>query len=194
MAVSISLPAASSRARSGNRRRVTLPSLRPKPRNMPRIDSSMLIIDFCSVHRAPNSARNSCAESDLHCTGRNQPMRINCAMPSASRRSVLIGMAFNAPFTWRVSISTASSPAAQRCRCNHCDRGPASSPMPVMLTFSSRLGFAGNLRLTRHRARLVHHADSAAFERHVDADKIIHGFVLPSGSLPPTGWSTVTGR
>ena len=33
-------------------------------------------------------------------------------MPSASRRSVLIGMAFSAPFTCRVSINTASRPAS----------------------------------------------------------------------------------
>ena len=59
-------------------------------------------------------------------------------MPRASRRSVLNGMAYNAPFTWRVSINTASSPAAHRCRCSHCDKGPDSSPMPVMLTSIAR--------------------------------------------------------
>ena len=61
---------------------------------------------------------------------RTEPTEMKCrAMPSASRRSVLIGMVFRAPFTYRVSIGTASSLASVSLRCSHCDKGPASSPM-----------------------------------------------------------------
>lgn len=34
--------------------------------------------------RAVSTARTSCAASDLQCTSRNQPSRINCAIPRAS--------------------------------------------------------------------------------------------------------------
>jgi hypothetical protein len=50
-------------------------------------------------------------------------------MPTASLQSVLIGMAFRAPFTCRVSIRTTSSPAFASPRCSHCDKGPASRSM-----------------------------------------------------------------
>ncbi|MEO9779051.1 MAG: hypothetical protein ABJH07_00075 [Sedimentitalea sp.] len=75
MTVNISLPPASSRARSGNRRRLIRPSLSPNPRNRPRIESLMLIIDFCSVQRALSRARSSCADTDFQCTGR-QPSHL----------------------------------------------------------------------------------------------------------------------
>jgi hypothetical protein len=47
-------------------------------------------------------------------------------------------------------------------------------------------GSQGDLRLAHQGAGLVHHADGTAFERHVDAEKMILGLVLPRGSLPPT--------
>ncbi|WP_089885447.1 metallophosphoesterase family protein [Citreimonas salinaria] len=38
-----------------------------------------------------------------------------------------MGIAFKAPFTWRVSIRTASNPASISPRCNHCDKGPRAA-------------------------------------------------------------------
>lgn len=51
-------------------------------------------------------ARSSCAGSDLQCTDRNHPNRINCAMPRASLRSVFTRIALKASRTCRVSNSS----------------------------------------------------------------------------------------
>jgi hypothetical protein len=64
-------------------------------------------------------------------TGRNQPMRIICAMLRASLRSVLIATDRSTAFTCRVSRSTASKPAPVKPTWIHCDSGPASSPTRV---------------------------------------------------------------
>ena len=62
---------------------------------MPRSDSSILMSASCTDLREVSSARISCDDTDLQCTGRNQPICSSRAMPSASRRSVLIGIAFS---------------------------------------------------------------------------------------------------
>ena len=82
--------------------------------------------------REVSSARISCDDTDLQCTGLNQPICRRRAMPSASRRSVLIGIAFSAAFTRRVSISTASKPASVSPLCNQWDKGPASRPIAAI--------------------------------------------------------------
>jgi len=79
--------------------------------------------------RAVSRARISCTMGALAWTGRNHPMRISCAMPRASFRSVFTVIAFSAALTWRVSIKIAGSPASTNPACSHCDNGPASSPM-----------------------------------------------------------------
>jgi len=61
-------------------------------------------------------------------------MRISCAMPRASLRSVFTVMADSAAFTWRVSIRMAGMPALTSPACSHCDSGPASRPTRVKLT------------------------------------------------------------
>ena len=53
--------------------------------------------------------------------------------PSASRRSVLTGIAFSAPFTWWVFMSTVLRPASVSPWCSHCDEGPASRPITSLL-------------------------------------------------------------
>ena len=83
----------------------------------------------CTTLRATSSERTSCALVDLACTGRYQPMRNSWAIPRASRRSVLTGIADSAALTCRVSKSTVSKPAAVSPACSHCDNGPASRPM-----------------------------------------------------------------
>ena len=60
-------------------------------------------------------------------------MRISCAMPRASLRSVFTVIALSAALTWRVSIRIAGSPASTSPAYSHCDKGPASSPMRAML-------------------------------------------------------------
>jgi hypothetical protein len=60
-------------------------------------------------------------------------MRISCAIPRASFRSVFTVIALSAALTWRVSIKIAGSPASTSPACSHCDNGPASSPMRVNL-------------------------------------------------------------
>ena len=129
--IRVLLPSASSRARASSRRLLTRPIFRPKPRKRPRIESSMAMAPPCNVLRVASKARISWEDTDLQCTGRNHPMRSSCAIPSASRRSVLIGIAFKAPFTCRVSIRTVVRPASVRCLSNHCDNGPASIPMQI---------------------------------------------------------------
>ncbi len=66
----------------------------------------------CTSLRAVSIARSSCAPIDLQCTGRNQPSRINCAMPRASLRSLFTGIAAKALCTCRVSNSSTAKPAA----------------------------------------------------------------------------------
>jgi hypothetical protein len=60
-------------------------------------------------------------------------MRISCAIPRASFRSVFTVIAFSAALTWRVSIRIAGSPASTSPAYSHCDKGPASSPMRANL-------------------------------------------------------------
>jgi hypothetical protein len=109
--------------------RVTGSTFSPKPRNIPRILNSTSISRPRSCLRAIRSARISCASTDFACTGRNQPIRINWAIPRASLRSVLTVIADNAAFTCRVSSRTVSYPAPFSPACSHCDNGPASSPI-----------------------------------------------------------------
>src|SRR5262245_37907394 len=66
----------------------------------------------CSNFRPVSSARISCAGTVLTCTGRNQPIRISCAMPRASLRSVFTFIAPSAALRCRVSIRIAANPAA----------------------------------------------------------------------------------
>ena len=40
---------------------------------------------FCSIFRPVSNARISCAGNVFTCTGRNQPIRISCAIPRASQ-------------------------------------------------------------------------------------------------------------
>jgi hypothetical protein len=51
---------------------------------------------------------------DFTWTARNQPVRITCAMPRASLRSVLLVIAESAAFRWRTSMQMAGKPAAAR--------------------------------------------------------------------------------
>src|SRR4051794_37606892 len=78
--------------------------------------------------RADRRALASCAGSDLTCTARYQPVRTTCAMPRASLRSVLLGMALRVAFRCRVSRQTTDRPSSVRPACSHCERGPASRP------------------------------------------------------------------
>src|SRR5215469_17382711 len=59
--------------------------------------------------------------------GRNQPSRISWAMPRASLRSVLTGIALNAFRTCRVSSNSTANPASRIAAYSHCDSGPASA-------------------------------------------------------------------
>src|SRR5215813_6212890 len=69
--------------------------------------------------RPVSSARISCAGTVLTCTGRNQLIRISCAMPRASLRSVFTFIAPSAALRCRVSIRIAANPAAVSPACNH---------------------------------------------------------------------------
>src|ERR1700720_529319 len=53
-------------------------------------------------------------------------------MPRASLRSVFTGIVLNALRTCRVSNSSTGRPARFIAANNHCDRGPASSPIRVI--------------------------------------------------------------
>src|SRR5918996_1281633 len=58
-------------------------------------------------------------------------MRISCAIPRASFRSVFTVIALSAALTWRVSIKVAGSRPSTSPGSSHCARGPASRPMRV---------------------------------------------------------------
>ena len=85
--------------RSGRRTRPQRGGSANKTRHAHHRDSSMSTSALCIALREVNSARISCDDTVLQCTGRNQPICRSRAMPSASRRSVLIGIAFSAAFT-----------------------------------------------------------------------------------------------
>ena len=98
----VALPSTRSLIRPANRLGVVAPTFRPKPRNRPRRLICTSNSFDCTSLRAVNNARISCAAIDLQCTGRNQPSRISCAIPRASLRSLLTGIALKASRTCRV--------------------------------------------------------------------------------------------
>jgi hypothetical protein len=80
------------------------------------------------ARRATSKSRSSWLAALLMCTGRNQPVRIICAMPRASLRSVLLRIAASAVCMCRVSTHTTGKPALPSPSCSHDDIGPASCP------------------------------------------------------------------
>src|SRR5262245_13189299 len=79
---------------------------------------------------ARNQQRPDLPRSNRFGVYRPEPsIRISCASPRASLRSVFTVIADNAAFTCRVSSRTASNPARISPACSHCDNGPASSPI-----------------------------------------------------------------
>jgi hypothetical protein len=119
--------------RAANRRGVVAPTFSPKPRKMPRRLASTSRSFDCTSLRAVSSARVSWAILDLQYTDRNQPSRINCAIPRASLRSDFTGIALHAPPTCRVSNSSTARPASRIAAYSHCDSGPASRPIRFRL-------------------------------------------------------------
>ena len=97
-----------------------------------RSEISILMLVSAIDFREVSSARISRDDTALQCAGRNQPIRSSRAMPSVSRRSVLIGIAFIADLTCRVSSSTASKPALVNPLCSHWDSGSASRPIATI--------------------------------------------------------------
>src|SRR6266481_3619819 len=129
MRSNVAWPVTNSRIRASNPLRVTAPTFRPKPRNIPRMLNSTSISRPSSCLRPTSSARTSCDAIDLACTCWNHPIRSSCASPRASLRSVFTVIADKAAFTCRVSSRTVSNPASFNPACSHCDNGPASSPI-----------------------------------------------------------------
>src|SRR5215203_5408279 len=107
-------------------------------------------------------------------------MRRSCAIPRASRRSVLTVIADKAAFltviadkaafTCRVSRRTTSKPASVNAACNHCDKGPASSPNAHDLDLQRRriahqsLRLGSHLRLPDDLARAINDANRRLFQ------------------------------
>jgi hypothetical protein len=114
--------------RASNLPLLITPTFSPKPRRMPRRLLSTSRSLATSSLRAVSRARISCTAGALTWTGRNQPMRISCAMPRASFLSVFTVIAWSAALTWRVSIKIAGSPASASPASSHCDNGPAFQP------------------------------------------------------------------
>ena len=113
----------------------------------------------CTSLRAVIIARTLSAGSDLQWTDRTQPSRINWTIPSASFLSVLIGIALNASRTWRVSSNAKAKPVLAKPACSHCERGPASSPIPDSLTSSPEnqaISASGALAKVALPARSIH--------------------------------------
>ena len=108
-------------------------------------------------------------------------MRISCAMPRASLRSVFTFIAPSAALRCRVSIRIAASPAAVSPACNHRDSGPASRPIRVNLRpLSANHATSASGSLATFASRIIFPVSStthntALFQRHVHCGKIVHG-------------------
>ena len=83
----------------------------------------------CSNLRWVSNIRSFWLRIVFTCTGGKSPARIICAIPRASLRSVLLICACNAARMCRVSTQIAGKPASASALNNHCDSGPASSPI-----------------------------------------------------------------
>ena len=63
-----------------------------------------------TIRRAVSNARQVRQDGVFTCTARYQPVRMICAIPRASLRSVLFGIAPIAAFAWRASMQIATIP------------------------------------------------------------------------------------
>ena len=85
--------AASSRTRAGKSLRLGVPTFSPTSRSSARTPFSTSRRLLSTIRRAVSSARQSRQGGLFTCTGRYQPVRMICAIPRASLRSVLFGIA-----------------------------------------------------------------------------------------------------
>src|ERR1700733_10767032 len=108
-------------------------------------------------------------------------MRINCAMPRASLRSVFTGISLKALRTCRVSSSSIA-----QTRLLHAGKQPLRKwagfqPDPrnikakVSTPRSQSFRFAGYLGLANNPPGCVHHADARAFQRYINSGIVLHG-------------------
>src|SRR5690349_17893454 len=104
-------------------------------------------------------------------------------MPRASLRSVLLICAFSTARMCRVSTQITGKFASPSELNNHCDSGPASSPIrlkqyAVAQYLQQIVGLARNLNLPNDLARIIHNADARVLDRYVQSSKIVHAALL----------------
>jgi hypothetical protein len=178
--------------RASNLPLLTAPTFSPKPRRMPRMLLSTSRSLAISSLRAVSRARISWAMGALTWTGRNQPMRISCAMPRASFLSVLTVIALSAAPRVRLRrpedmLDVAGLDADRRpsgldqtgvqpLRQRSCLQADAGEPEPARgEEADQRLALAPHLGFTHDLSAPVHDADAAPFQRHVDRGIVLHG-------------------
>ena len=126
--ISTGSSAASSRTRAGKSLRLGVPTFSPTSRNNARIPFSTSRRLLSTIRLAVSSARQERQGGLFTCTARYQPVRMICAIPRASLRSVLFGIAPIAALAWRVSMQIAGMPASVSPACSQAVSEQASSP------------------------------------------------------------------
>ena len=104
--------AASSRTRAAKSFRLGVPTFSPASRSNARTPFSTSRRLLSTIRRAVSSARQERQDGLFTCTARYQPVRMICAIPRASLRSVLFGIAPIAALAWRASMQIAGIPAS----------------------------------------------------------------------------------
>src|SRR5208337_1937825 len=89
------------------------------------------VVMLTSCALAPSSACVRWASSDFTCTDRYHPVRMLCASPSASFRSVLFICILSAALACLASRQTMLSPRSRSSCTSHGVIGPVSIPMPA---------------------------------------------------------------
>ena len=92
--------------------RLGVPTFSPASRSSARTPFSTSRRLLSTIRRAVSSARQERQDGLFTCTARYQPVRMICAIPRASLRSVLFGIAPIAAFAWRASMQIAGIPAS----------------------------------------------------------------------------------
>ena len=106
--------ATSSPTRAAKFFRLGVPTFSPASRNNARTPFSTSRRLLSTIRRAVSSARQERQDGFFTCTARYQPVRTIWAIPRASLRSVLFGIAPIAAFAWRASMQIATIPASVR--------------------------------------------------------------------------------
>src|ERR1700733_7721103 len=126
--------AARPRTRAGKSLRLGVPPFSPPSRSRARTPFSTSRRLLSTIRRAVSSARQERQDGLFTCTARYQPVRMICAIPRASLRSVLFGMRPSRPW---LGVPQCRSPECRPPSVPHAARPSASKPQGRPAPFSS---------------------------------------------------------